>query len=164
MIHLSKQTAIAAWLKQCPELNSLWNISAYEQDGANVIIPAGTSYRRKLNERLNAVGGYEADIIPLPSVYEEYQINCYRTIVDNDNDFNTLNFEDVEKVIEWITEQDESGNFPQIDNKKIIAVECFPFIPQIQGVDPDTGLICYYITLRITYLNDARGRSFEWPM
>ena len=149
---------------QCPQLSSLWNISAYEQDGANVIMPTGTSYRRNITEGIGVDGWYEATLTPLPSIYEEYQINCYKTIVNNDNDFNTLNFEDVEKVIDWITEQDEKQNFPQISGRKIIAVECFPFIPQIRGVDPDTGLICYYVTVRITYVNPAKSRLIECPM
>lgn len=160
---MSKQRAITEWLKQCPELNTLWNISAYEDEGANVIIPTGTSYRRNFEESLFVDGSYEGRITPLPSIYEEYQINCYRTIVENDNDFNALKYEDVEKVVEWITEQDEKENFPNI-NKNVIAVECFPFIPQIRGVDPDTKLVCYYITLRITYINDAKSRVIEWPM
>ena len=161
---MSKQRAITQWLMQCPILQTVWNISAYEQDGANVIIPAGTSYRRDINDSVNVNGDYAAEVVPLPSVYEEYQINCYRTIVENDNEFNALNFEDVEGVIEWITEQDEAGNFPDINNRKVVAVDCFPFIPQIRGVDPDTKLICYYITLRITYVNTAKGREFEWQM
>ena len=114
---MSKQKAITQWLKQCPILSSLWNISAYEQAGANVIIPSGTSLKRNTRESLDVSGYYEADFIPLPSVYEEYQINCYRTIVNNDNDFNTLNFEDVEKVIDWVTEQDDCENFPLISGK-----------------------------------------------
>lgn len=149
---------------QCPLLQTLWNISAEEQDGANVILPTGTSNRRNINDRIGVDGWYECEIQPLPNVYEEYQINCYKTVVANDNEFNTLNFEDVEKVIEWVAEQDELGNFPELNNKKVIAVDCFPFIPQIRGVDPDTGLICYYITLRITYVNTAKGRAFEWQM
>lgn len=158
---MSKQKAITEWLMQCPSLQSVWNISAEEQDGANVIVPASTSYRRELNDRMNVDGSYEADIIPSASVYEEYQINCYRTVIGNDNEFNALKFDEVEAVIEWITEQDETGNFPDI-NKTMVAVECFPFIPQIRGVDPDTGLICYYITLRLTYVNNIKGRSVEW--
>ena len=158
---MSKQTAIIEWLMQCPLLKTLWSISAYEQDGANVIVPTSTSYVRDIEERVGADGWYEAEIRPLPSIYEEYQINCYRTVVNDDNAFNTLNFEDVEKVIDWVAEQDDQGAFPQI-GKNVIAVECFPFIPQIRGVDPDTGLICYYITLRITYLNTSKGRVIEW--
>ena len=146
---------------QCPTLSILWNISALEENGANVIIPTGTSYKRDFSDTIGVDGCYEAELIPLPSIY---QINCYRTLVANDNDFNALTFEDVEKVIEWVTVQDEQGNFPNIENKKIVTVECFPFIPQVRGVDPDTGLICYYITLRITYINTAKGRVIEWPL
>ena len=72
-----------------------------------------------------------------------------------------INFEDVEKVIDWVTEQDDCENFPLISGKEIVAVECFPFIPQVRGVDPDTGLICYYITLRITYVNPSKSRHIE---
>jgi hypothetical protein len=158
---MSKQKAITEWLMQCPMLSNVWNISAEEQDGANVVVPVGASEMRQINDRVDACGCYEAEIVPFPSVYEEYQINCFRTIVANDNDFNTLKFDEVEEVINWIISKDENGDFPQI-GKTVVAVDCYPFIPQVRGVDPDTGLICYYITLRITYVNTAKGRCVEW--
>ena len=160
---MSKQRAITKWLLQCSALRNVWNISAEEQDGANVLLPAGTSYRRNISDKIDAVGYYEADIVPLPSVYEEYQINCYRTLNANDNEYNALTYEEVEDVINWIAEQDEVGNFPQI-NKTMVAAECFPFIPQIRGGDPVSGLVCYYITLRLTYVNTAKGRTVEWQL
>ena len=159
---MSTQTKLTEWLKTCPSLSSLWNISAYEQDGANVIIPTGTSAKRNIVDRIDANGFYEADIVPLPSVYEDYQINCYRTIVENDNEFNSLNYDEVEKVIQWIEEQDELQNFPDV-GKPVVALDCYPSIPQIRGVDPDTGLVCYYITLRITLVNTAKSRYVECP-
>lgn len=159
---MSKQTELLNWLMTCPRLSSLWNISAEEMDGANVISPVGSSTRRTISDRKDIAGWYEADIRPSPSVYEEYQINCYRYFTNNDNDFNTLKIEEVEEIIEWINEQDELQNFPQLTGKKVVAVETFPFVPQIRGVDADTGLICYYITLRITYVNPAKGRFVEW--
>ena len=159
---MSRITALTTWLKQCPQLNTLWNLSAYEQDGANVIIPTGTSYRRNIEERIDTAGFYEADFIPLPSVYEEYQINCYRTIVEDNNDFNSLNYDEVQNVINWIHQQDDNNQFPDI-GEIVTAVECFPFIPQIRGIDPDTKLVCYYVTLRITYVNRAKRRFLEWP-
>lgn len=160
---MSRITALTMWLKQCPQLNILWNLAAYEQDGANVIIPAGTSFRRNMKESVDTAGFYEADFNPLPSVYEEYQINCYRTIVEDDNDFNSLNYDEVQKVIEWIHQQDDNLNFPVI-GETVTAVECFPFIPQIRGIDPDTKLVCYYVTLRISYVNKTKRRFFEWQI
>ena len=161
---MSKIEAVTNWLMKCPELASLWNISAEQADGANVIFPSGTSYRRNISDRIDITGCYEADIIPIASVYEEYQINCYKAFTNNDNSYNIMKFEDVESVIEWVQRQDEAQSFPELAGKKVIAVDCFPFQPQIRGADPDSGLICYYITLRITYVNSAKGRSIEWQM
>ena len=161
---MGKTKAITDWLMQCPELCALWNISAEETDGANVILPSGTSYRRNIDDRIDITGVYEADITPLPSVYEEFQINCYKAFTNNNNEYNVMNFEDVEKVIEWIQSMDEAQSFPDIDGKKVVAVDCFPFQPQIRAINSEGNIVCYYVTLRITYVNTARGRSVGWEM
>ena len=161
---MSKQQEITDWLAGCPQLAELWNISAEAVDGANVLLPSGTSARRSVADMLDITGAYSIDILPEPSVYEEYQINCYKAFASNDNAFNVLKIDEVEAVIDWIISQDEAGIFPEITGKTVVAVEPFPFIPQIRGVDPDTGLICYYITLRVTYINTAQRRSALWQM
>ena len=74
---MSKQTNITEWLMDCPQLASLHNITAEEQDGANIIFPIGSSIRRSISDTVDVTGGYEADILPA-NVYEEYQINCYK--------------------------------------------------------------------------------------
>lgn len=160
---MSKTENITKWLMKCPELYSLWNISALTQDGTSIIFPSGSSQRRNLSDKIDITGRYNADIIPFPSVYEEYQINCYKTFTDNSNDYNIMKYEDVERVIEWIHTQDENGNFPDI-GKVVISTECFPFIPQIRAVSPDSRLICYYITLRITYINTSKERNIQWQI
>ena len=161
---MGKTEAITSWLMGCPELSALWNISAEMADGANVLLPAGTSERRNISDQVDVTGCYEADLIPTPSVYEEFQVNCYKTFVDHNNDYNVMNFEDVEKAIAWVQEQDETLSFPGIEGKKIVSVEANPFQPQIRGIDPDSKLVCYYFTLRIRYVNTAKGRSVEWQM
>ena len=161
---MGKTEAITSWLMQCPELSALWNISAEMMDGANILLPSGTSERRYVDESLDVTGWYEANIDPLPSVYEEFQVNCYKSFVNNDNSYNAMKFEDVEKVIEWVQEQDEKQNFPEIEGKKIVSIDVMPFQPQIRGVDPDTYLVCYYFTLRIRYVNTAKGRTVEWQV
>jgi len=161
---MSKQTIITEWLMNCPQLASLYNISAQEQDGANVIFPVGTSRRRDITDVIDVTGCYSADIAPTASVYEEYQINCYKYLADSDNTYNVMRTEEVEAVIDWINNQDEIQNFPDIEGKKVVAVETFPFIPQIRFAEPETGLICYYITLRITYVNTAKGRAVLWQI
>ncbi len=53
---MSKQTIITEWLMNCPQLASLYNISAQEQDGANVIFPVGTSRRRDITDVIDVTG------------------------------------------------------------------------------------------------------------
>lgn len=159
----SKIKKIGEWLLQFPEVQSLYNISAFEQDGTNVLLPAGTSYRRNISDKRDVTDFYEAALKPYASVYEEFQLNCYKAFAANENEFNVLKYSEVESIINRINEQDEKGNFPDI-GEKVVSVECYPFQPQLRGVDPDTGLACYYVTIRITYVNRLKGRIVEWQI
>lgn len=161
---MSKISSLTEWLMQCPQLSALWNISAELSDGANILIPSGTSEMRYVNDSLDVINYYEANIVPLPSVYEEFQVNCYKSFVNNDNSYNVMNYDDVEKVIEWVREQDEKENFPVLEGEKVVSIDVLPFQPQIRGVDPDTYLVCYYFTIRIRYVNTSKGRSVGWQM
>ena len=139
-----------------------WSIYAEERNGANVILPQGTSSRRTISEYVDTTGCYNADIRPLPSVYEDYHINRYREVSPNENALNALTLDDVQAICDWIVEQDETGNLPNITGKQVVSIEPNPFIPQIRGIDPDKGTICYFITVRITYVNTALSRSVEY--
>lgn len=158
---MNKPENLTKWLMECPQLAQLYNITAEERDGANIIFPVGSSTRRTLTDDVDITGCYCADIQPNASVYEEYQINCYKSVVNSENDWNILKFGEVEKIIEWIGEQDEKQNFPDI-GEKIVMIDTYPFVPQTRFIDPESGIACYYITLRITYVNKAKGRSLEW--
>lgn len=162
MRQVSKYDDIFNYLSGCPQLSHLWNIQAEEVNGANVILPLGTSQRRTISEFIDNIGAYNADIKPTPSVYEEYQINCYRDVASNDNTFNALTLDDVQAICDWIVEQDENGNLPRISGKQVVGIEPYPFNPQIRGIDPESRLICYFITVRITYVNTARARLVEY--
>jgi len=157
-----KYNDIFKWLLQCPQLSELWQIYATMKDGANVILPFGTSERRRLTDYIDNVGGYNAEIKPTASVYEEYQINCYRDVVADENDYNVLKIEDVQAICDWIIEQDESGNLPEIEGVKVVAVEPHPFNPQIRFIDPESNIIGYYFTLRVYYVNTAKARDVEY--
>ena len=159
---MSKYTEIFNYLKQCPQLYQLWSIYAHEQSGANVILPFGTSQRRTLTDSIDTIGCYTGEIKPLASVYEEYQINCYRDVQPNADEFNFMTLEDVQAVCNWINEQDENGNLPEITDKQVISIETYPFNPQIRYIDPDKNIIAYFITVRITYVNTAQARTVEF--
>jgi hypothetical protein len=159
---MSKYEEIFDYLKQCPQLYQLWGLYAEEIDGTSVILPFGTSRRTTLTDYTDTIGGYNGEIEPLTSVYEEYQVNCYKDITPNATEYNFMKLEDVQAVCDWIIEQDENGNLPKITGKQIISVEPFPFIPQVRYIDPDKNIIAYFITVRITYVNPALARTVEF--
>jgi hypothetical protein len=130
-----------------------------ENDGDNVVLPYSTSARRNLSDYIDTTGAYNMDIMPTASVYEEYQIQCYRMAYAEENATNILTLDEVQGICDWVIEQDEQGNLPQITGKQVVAVEPFPFNPQVAGRDVDSNLWKWYFTLRITYVNTAQGRS-----
>lgn len=159
---MSKYTEIFNYLEQCPQLYQLWGLYAEEIDGTNVILPFGTSSRRSLQENIDTIGCYNGEIKPSPSVYEEYQVNCYKDITPNATEYNFMKLEDVQAVCDWIIEQDENGNLPQLTGKQVISIEPYPFNPQVRYIDPDKNIIAYFITVRITYVNPALARTVEF--
>ena len=78
---MSKNQAILDWLKMCPVFASrLSFVSAETNDGDNVVLPFGSSARRVLDDYFDVDGYYNGTIIPNASVYEEYQVQCFRYI------------------------------------------------------------------------------------
>ena len=164
---MSKISEIFDYLRTCPQLADLWSIGASEDIGVKVILPQGASQKVKYEDFIDTMGTYNCDIVPYASVYEDYQINCYQHLDTNDSsapqyNVNVLNFDEVQSICDWIGEQNDNNNLPELTGKKVIAVECNPFIPQIRFVDSERNIIGYFITVRIRYVNTAQRKSVEY--
>ena len=160
---MNKYAKIFDYFRQCPELKDLWSIAATEDRYIRVILPQGASPEMQYREAVDTLGNYQCDIVPYPSVYEDFQINCYEWYdVGDDNEpqrnGNVLSLEDVTKVCEWIKEQNLKNNFPDI-GEKIVSIECNPFVPQIRYINPEEQIIGYFITVRLRYVNRAERKS-----
>lgn len=163
---MSKYARIFEYFRQCPELANLWSIAATEDIGRRVILPQGASPSVQYKEFVDNLGGYNCEIIPYPSVYEDFQINCYEWYDAKDSSApwkneNVLSLEAVQSICDWIKEQDEKGNFPDI-GEKVVSMECNPFVPQIRYVNQEENTVGYFITVRLRYVNKARRKSVEY--
>ena len=163
---MNKYANLFNYFRQCPQLANLWSIAAVEERGVRVILPQGASPVVQYQESFNVNGDYEAKIEPYPSVYEDYQINCYEWYDTKDNNApqyneNVLSLDEVQSICDWIKEQNENGNFPDI-NERIISVECNPFMPQIRYVNPQEQTVGYFITVRIRYVNTTPRKTVEY--
>ena len=160
---MDKYASLVEYFRQCPQLADLIGIAGTEEADNTIILPQGASPAVQYQEKVDQYGNYECDIEPYPSVYEDFQINCYRFYNPRDPkppalNGNILTYEEVTQICGWVREQDESQSFPMI-GENIVAIECNPFVPQIRFADEKNGIVCYYITVRIRYVNRRERRS-----
>lgn len=144
----------------------MWSIAATEDIGKRVILPQGASPAVAYQDFVDNVGNYNCEIIPYPSVYEDFQINCYEWYDVKDGsepryNENVLSLETVESICEWIAEQNDLGNFPDID-EQVVSIECNPFVPQIRYVNQEENTVGYYITVRLRYVNRRERKTVEY--
>ena len=163
---MSKYVKIFEYFRLCPELADLWSIAATEDIGKRVILPQGASPAVQYEESIDLMGGYNCEIVPYPSVYEDFQINCYEWYDVKDgsapeHNENVLSLEAVQRICDWVAEQNEKNNFPDI-GEKIVSIECNPFVPQIRYINPDENTVGYFVTVRLRYVNRAQRRSVEY--
>ena len=164
---MSKYTEIFDYMRECPKLANLWSIAATEKQGVKVILPQGASPAVQYQEGIDSTGWYHCDIIPYPSVYEDYQINCYQIYDAQDSsepqdNINVLSFDEVQSICDWVNEQNNMGNTPRINGEQVVSIECNPCVPQIRYINSRENLVAYFITVRIRYVNKAQRKSVEY--
>lgn len=163
---MDKYANLFNYFRQCPYLKNLMSIASESNKGNTVILPQGASPVVQYQERFDTLGGYECTIEPYPSIYEDFQINCYEWYDVKDNNppqfnENVLTYQEVVGVCDWVKAQNEANNFPDI-GEMIISIECNPFVPQIRYVDPVTNTVGYFITVRLRYVNRTQRKTVEY--
>lgn len=163
---MSKYAKIFEYFRQCPELANLWSIAATENIGNRVIIPQGASPVVQYQEFIDNLGGYNCEIVPYPSIYEDFQINCFEWYDVKDGsapekNANVLSLEAVQCICDWVAKQNDDNNFPDI-GEKVVSIECNPFVPQIRYVNSEENTVGYFITVRLRYVNRARRKPVEY--
>ena len=163
---MNKYAKIFEYFRQCPELKELWSIAATEDVGRRVILPQGASPAVQYQERFDTLGNYECTIEPYPSVYEDFQINCYEWYDVKDGsppekNENVLSLESVQSICDWVKAQNDANNFPEI-GEQIVSIECNPFVPQIRYVNPEENTVGYFITVRLRYVNRTPRKTMEY--
>lgn len=163
---MNKYAKIFEYFRQCPELADLWSIAATEDIGKRVILPQGASSAVQYQESIDTIGNYNCEVVPYPSVYEDYQINCYEWYDVRDNSApekneNVLSLEAVENICKWIGEQNDKRNFPEI-GEKVVSIECIPSVPQVRYVNPEENTVGYFITVRLRFVNRAERKTIVY--
>lgn len=163
---MDKYANLFEYFRQCPYLAKLKSIASDMERGNTVILPQGASSVAQHQERFDVNGDYICVIEPYPSVYEDFQINCYEWYDVKDDSAphqneNVLTYQEVCGVCDWVKQQNEVNNFPNI-GEKIVSIECNPFVPQVRYVDSATNTIGYFVTVRLRYVNRTPRKTVEY--
>lgn len=151
---------VVEYLRQCPQISRLLPVAGEQSAYNDIVLPLGGSSTATIAGNIDALGSYEGEVKPSPTVYKDYQINCYRPYDAKDGNppkfnENALTVQEIGEVFAWVAEQDNSENFPDVP-EKVVSVECTSVQPYIRAVDKTENLICYAITFRIWYVNTVR--------
>ena len=152
-----KNDAIIKYLLQCDEIanNPLFFNFADRKDGNNQLI---TSANDKMLQRPYIDGSvlklYTITILTYKSI-------SYNAVVKQEGypDENVSDFGDVQKIVDWIEEQNDLRNFPDFGKDcSIEEVEALSANPVLNGVDDSVSppLVQYGITLRIQYIDNSK--------
>lgn len=163
---MDKYAVLFNYFRQCPNLKNLMSIASLQEEGNTVILPMGASPVVQYQEQFDVNGYYNCAIEPYPSVYEDFQINCYKYYDVNDinppaHNGNILTYEEVVGVCDWVKAQNEANNFPDI-GEMIVSIETNPFVPQVRYVDEKNNIVCYFITVRLRYVNRTPRKTVEY--
>ena len=163
---MDKYAVLFNYFRECPYLKNLMSIASLQAEGNTVILPQGASPIVQYQEKFDVNGYYECTIEPYPSVYEDFQINCYRYYDVNDtnpplHNGNILTYEEVVGVCDWVKAQNEANNFPDI-GEMVVSIETNPFVPQVRYVDEKNNIVCYFITVRLRYVNRTPRKTVEY--
>ena len=165
---MSKYANLVNYFRECPGLKQLLGIAGVEERGNCIILPQGASPATQFNDGYDVHGDYRCEIEPYPSVYEDFQINCYKWYDVNDisrpdGNVNVLSYDEVQSICDWVREQNDNNNFPDI-GEKVTSIDCEPFVPQIQYVNSQEEIVAYFITVRVRYVNPRRKKVVEYEI
>lgn len=153
---MSKFEDVHNWLKTCPYLMNLWAISATMGEMQEVLFLNSTT-ELYANVTTNYKDGrIRVTMEPTPDYSETYTINAYKPIIENANEFNIDAFNQAQQACDWILEQQNNFQLFEINGETVYAVELLTPSPIEVGVNEDSKLVQYYISIRVHMKNPAK--------
>lgn len=134
---LNKSKIVMDWLMQCPEIKDLYFAFSQAESGNNEILPIADENWIKKYIDDSGMKSYELAFI------------AYQTFSDVPNSDENAEIQfDLEKIMNWVEEQNEAENFPDLPN--VEEVKCMENMPNLSGVNEQCAK--YMFTIQIIYM------------
>lgn len=132
-----KRTAILNWLYQCKEIKDIFCLVGEAKNDNTVFVPnVADEWTKEFND-----GTGEKELTFTLITYKDI------TTEPNTNDNAVMQF-DVEKIMEWIKEQNKIENYPVFaDNEIIFDIEVLENMPNVAGLDEKTAKFMFAVKI-----------------
>lgn len=132
-----KNTAILNWLYQCKEIKDIFCLVGEVENNSTTFVPnVSEEWAKKFND-----GTGEKELTFTLITYKDI------TTEPNSNDNAVMQF-DVEKIMEWIKEQNNIGNYPEFATDEIIFdIEVLENMPNVAGIDEKTAKFMFAVKI-----------------
>jgi hypothetical protein len=147
---MDKNAVMIEYIKQCPEIDRLFFISAEVKDGTQSFFPISNDRQVKKYIDGSRLKYYDFALFefmggntdPLPTDGAETHENVQ-------------NYQKMQAVIDWVGEQQEAGNFPNFgENTETQDIYSMTCNPTLAGIEKEK-IFRYMIQIRIEYLEGA---------
>lgn len=132
-----RNIAILNWLSQCGEIADIFCLVGKAKNDNTVFVPnVSEEWTKEFND-----GTGEKELTFTLITYKDI------TTEPNTNDNAKAQF-DVEKVMEWVREQNANSNYPQFaDNETIFEIEVLENMPTMAGADEKTAKFMFAVKI-----------------
>lgn len=132
-----KNTAILNWLYDCDEIKDIFYLVGNQENDSTTIVPnTAEEWTKRFND-----GTGEKELTCTFIIYKSVS-----TEPNTDDNANALF--DVEKVMEWVREQNAKSNYPQFaDNETVFEIEVLENMPTMAGADEKTAKFIFAVKI-----------------
>ena len=158
---MDKNKAIINYLFQCPTIQNnplFFNFAQAEDNNKQLLTVANDKAVNKPFIDGSVQKKFTFTIIDYRSIIYQELVND----PEHPNDYPNENVEemfDVQGIIDWITEQNDSENFPDFGTDCTIdSIEALTDSPNLNGVDPSVSpnLAKYSISIQVQYIDNSK--------
>lgn len=151
---MTKHQAMLEFIQTCPKIGNnplFFNFGQVENDA------------HQANMRSDDVSVHKPYIDGTEQKRYTFHLDSFKSVAYNPviaglPDENMEDFEDVQTLIDWITEQDELRNYPAFEDCVVDKMRSLSTRPELVGVDTTLSppMAVYRISIQIDYLDTSK--------
>lgn len=155
MANVDKNQAVVDFLLTCPAIqnsNLYFNFTEAEDNNKQIVTLANEKALHKAFIDGVVEKQYTFTII-------DFKAMTPKPVVEGRVDENVDDMLEVQELIDWVTEQDELGNFPDFgENCEIESIRALTDNPNLNGIDSNISpaLAKYSVSIQIDYLDNTK--------